>query len=35
MKSLGGVILFAVMSVMFFRWHRKERGESQGEAGAV
>lgn len=25
MKTIGGVILFTVMSVMFFRWHRAER----------
>lgn len=25
MKTIGGVILFTVMSVMFFRWHRLER----------
>jgi putative membrane protein len=25
MKTVGGVILFTVMSVMFFRWHRIER----------
>jgi putative membrane protein len=25
MKTIGGLILFTVMSVMFFRWHRAER----------
>jgi len=25
MKTVGGLILFTVMSVMFFRWHRAER----------
>jgi putative membrane protein len=25
MKTVGGLILFTVMSVMFFRWHRIER----------
>ena len=25
MKTIGGVILFTVMSVMFFRWHHRER----------
>jgi len=25
MKTVGGLILFTVMSVMFFRWHRMER----------
>ena len=27
MKTVGGVILFTVMSVMFFRWHRQERDD--------
>ncbi|HEX9631261.1 MAG TPA: cytochrome c oxidase assembly protein [Gemmatimonadales bacterium] len=31
MKTIGGLILFTVMSVMFFRWHRIER---DGEAPA-
>lgn len=29
MKTVGGVILFTVMSVMFFRWHRSERDQEQ------
>lgn len=33
MKMVGGVILFTTMSVMFFRWHRKEQeGEAPVEA---
>jgi cytochrome c oxidase assembly factor CtaG len=27
MKTIGGLILFTVMSVMFFRWHRLERDD--------
>jgi putative membrane protein len=27
MKTVGGLILFTVMSVMFFRWHRIERDQ--------
>jgi putative membrane protein len=27
MKTVGGVILFTVMSVMFFRWHRVEQAD--------
>jgi putative membrane protein len=29
MKTVGGIILFTVMSVMFFRWHRIERDAPQ------
>jgi len=29
MKTVGGLILFTVMSVMFFRWHRIERDQDQ------
>jgi putative membrane protein len=29
MKTVGGLILFTVMSVMFFRWHRIERDQEQ------
>jgi putative membrane protein len=35
MKSLGGVILFTVMSVMFFRWHRIERDERRPASETV
>jgi len=29
MKTVGGLILFTVMSVMFFRWHRIEREQDE------
>ena len=35
MKTVGGVILFTVMSVMFFRWHRSERDQDQPAREAV
>jgi putative membrane protein len=34
MKTVGGVILFSVMSVMFFRWHRSERDPDQDLAAS-
>jgi putative membrane protein len=35
MKTIGGLILFTVMSVMFFRWHRAERDSNQPAKEAV
>jgi putative membrane protein len=34
MKTVGGVILFTVMSVMFFRWHRIEGEQTRGVASS-
>jgi putative membrane protein len=33
MKTVGGVILFTTMSVMFFRWHRTEADAERPSAG--
>ena len=35
MKTVGGLILFTVMSVMFFRWHRIERDAETPTGEAV
>jgi putative membrane protein len=34
MKTVGGTILFATMSVMFFRWHRAEEAAERASSAA-
>jgi cytochrome c oxidase assembly factor CtaG len=34
MKTVGGIILFTTMSVMFFRWHGAEERRERGAPGA-